>query len=205
MQLKRKVDPMYKNYFGIETPIVYLEDLKIPKKIEERFKRSWKRFFKKAEPMVSEFRGERFDAFFRQLKKDGCDERYNRRISIRFINPVVGYGVFAKEDIPPYSTLCQYTGLLMIDDEIDPDHDSTFSFTNYKTFSIDAAKHGNWARFMNHCAEGEKKNNAIPWEHYLEEGPRIVFTSGQHGIKKGKQILYSYGDDYWVDKKCVKF
>lgn len=196
---------MYKKYFGIETPIVYLEDIKVQKKIEDRFKRSWKRFFKKSEPMVSEFRGERFDSFFRQLKKDGCDERYNRRVSIRFVNPVVGYGVFAKEDIPPYSTLCQYTGLLMLDDEIDPDHDSTFSFTDYKTFSIDAAKYGNWARFMNHCAEGEAKNNVIPWEHYLEEGPRIVFTSGQHGVKKGAQILYSYGDDYWADKRCIKF
>ena len=48
MQLKRKVDPMYKKYFGIETPIVYLEEIKVQKKAEERFKRSWKRFFKKA-------------------------------------------------------------------------------------------------------------------------------------------------------------
>lgn len=196
---------MYKKYFGIETPIVYLEDVKVRKKDEERFKRSWKRFYNKAEPIISDFRADRFDAFFRQLERDGTDERYNRRVSIRFINPVVGYGVFAKEDIPPYSTLCQYTGLLMLDDEINPDHDSTFSFTDYKSFSIDAAKHGNWARFMNHCAEGEMKNNAIPWEHYLERGPRIVFTSGPYGIKKGEQILYSYGDDYWVDKKCVQF
>ena len=204
MSLKRKVDPMFKKYFGIETPIVYLEDIKVQKKVEERFARSWKRFYKKAEPIISDFRIERFDAFFRQLERDGSDERYNRRVSIRFINSVVGYGVFAKENIPPYSTLIQYTGLLMLDDEINPDHDSTFSFTDYKAYSIDAAKHGNWARFMNHCGEGEKGNNAIPWEHYTEEGPRIVFTSGPRGIKKGQQILYSYGDDYWTEKKCLK-
>jgi hypothetical protein len=204
MSLKKKMDPMFKKYFGIETLIIYLEEVKVPKKIEERFNRSWKRFYKKAEPIISDFRIERFNAFFRQLEKDGTDERYNRRISIRFINPVVGYGVFAKENIPPYSTLVQYTGLLMLDDEINPDHDSTFSFTNYKTYSIDAAKHGNWARFMNHCSEGKKGNNAIPWEHYTEKGPRIVFTSGQYGIKRGDQILYSYGDDYWTEKKCLK-
>lgn len=204
MSQKRKVDPMFKKYFGIETPIIYLEDVKVQKKIEDRFNRSWKRFYKKAEPIISDFRIERFNAFFRQLEKDGTDERYNRRISIRFINPVVGYGVFAKENIPPYSTLVQYTGVLMLDEDINVDHDSTFSFTDYKTFSIDAAKHGNWARFMNHCAEGEKGNNAIPWEHYTEKGPRIVFTSGQRGIKRGEQILYSYGDDYWTEKKCLK-
>ncbi len=196
---------MFKKYFGIETPIVYLEDVKVQKKIEDRFNRSWKRFYKKAEPIISDFRIERFDAFFRQLERDGSDERYNKRVSIRFINPVVGYGVFAKENIPPYSTLVQYTGLLMLDDEINVDHDSTFSFTDYKTYSIDAAKHGNWARFMNHCVEGQPKNNAIPWEHYTEKGPRIVFTSGPRGIKKGEQILYSYGDDYWTEKKCVDF
>ena len=77
------------------------------------------------------------------------------------------------------------------------------SFTDYKTFSIDAAHNGNWARFMNHAEETSSKNNAIPWEHYLEEGPRIVFTSGARGIKKGEQILYSYGDEYWNEKKCV--
>ena len=200
MSLKRKVDPMFKKYFGIETPIVYLEDIKVQKKIENRFNRSWKRFYKKSEPIISDFRIERFDAFFRQLERDGSDERYNRRVSIRFINPVVGYGVFAKENIPPYSTLVQYTGLLMLDDEINVDHDSTFSFTDYKTYSIDAAKHGNWARFMNHCVEGEKGNNAILWEHYTEKAPRIVFTSGPQGIKRGQQILYSYGDDYWTEK-----
>lgn len=202
--IKKKMDLMFKKYFGIETPIVYLQDVEVQKKIENRFNASWKRFYKKAEPIISDLRVERFDAFFRQLEKDGCDDRYNRRVTIRFINPVVGYGVFAREDIPPYSTLIHYTGILMLDNEIDPDHDSTFSFTNYKTYSIDAAKHGNWARFMNHCPEREEKNNAIPWEHYTEKGPRIVFTSGVRGIKKGKQILYSYGDDYWAEKKSIK-
>ena len=197
---------MFKKYFGIDMPIIYLSDVKVQKKIEKRFERSWTRFYNKAEPLLSEAREERFEAFFRQLEKDGCDERYTRRVTIRFINPLVGYGVFAKEDIPPYSTLNHYAGLLMLDEEIDPDHDSTFSFTEYKTFSIDAMKHGNWCRFMNHCPEKEPKNNAIPWEYYHETGPKIVFTSGAKGIKKGKQILYSYGDDYWTEKeqRCVK-
>lgn len=205
MMRKKKVDPMFKKYFGIETPISYLSDIKVQKKVEKRFERSWKRFLNKAEPIISESREERFDAFFRQIERDGCDERFTRRVNIRFINPVVGYGVFAKEDIPPYSTLNHYTGLLMLDDDVNPDHDSTFSFTDYKTFSIDAMKHGNWCRFMNHCAERESNNNAIPWEYYHESGPKIVFSSGSKGIKKGKQILYSYGDDYWSEKekRCV--
>ena len=141
---------MFKKYFGIDTPIIYLSDVKVQKKIEKRFERSWTRFYNKAEPLLSEAREERFEAFFRQLEKDGCDERYTRRVTIRFINPLVGYGVFAKEDIPTYSTLNHYAGLLMLDEEIDPDDDSTFSFTDYKTSSIDAMKNDNWCSFLCH-------------------------------------------------------
>lgn len=202
----RRIDPIFKKKFGIKTPIVYLEDIKVDKKIEPRFRRAWKRFYNKAKPLVSDTRQERFDAYFRQLERDGCDDRYCSRVSIRFINPVVGYGVFAKEDIPPYSTLHLYSGVLMLDDEIDPDHDSTFSFTDLKNYSIDAMKAGNWTRFMNHSDESDPTNNVIPWEYYREDGPRIVFTSGNYGIKKGEQLLYSYGESYWEEKgKFVTF
>lgn len=196
-----KIDPLFKKYFGIETSIVYLTDVKVQKKIEKSFKRSWSRFYPRALPIISDYRIDRFDAFFRQLERDGTDERYTRRVAIRFINKVVGYGVFAKEDIPPYSTLTHYAGILMLDKEINVNHDSTFSFSDYKAFSIDGAKQGNWARFMNHCPEKERGNNVIPWEHYIEKGPRIVFTAGAHGIKRGRQLLYSYGDEYWKDKQ----
>ena len=130
MRKNERVNPMFKKLFGIDTPIIYLNDIKVQKKVEKRFQRSWTRFYNKAESLISESREERFDSFFRQLEKDGSDERYSRRIAIRFINPLVGYGVFAKEDIPPYSTLNHYAGLLILDEDINPKHDSTFSFTD---------------------------------------------------------------------------
>ena len=202
-QNRQPIDPIFKRNFGIKTPIVYLQDLELPQIEKEHFNRSWKKFYKKAKSPLSDSRLSRFEAFFRQLEKDGSDERYSRRIEIRFIDHLVGYGVFAKEPIPPYSTLCHYTGVFKLDHEIDPDHDSTFSFTEYKTYSIDAAEKGNWARFMNHAGEKESVNNAIPWEYYHEKGPRIVFTSGPRGIKRGAQILYSYGDEYWEQKESI--
>jgi len=201
--LRKGYDVIFKERFGIKTPIQYLEDIEIDKKAVDRFKRSWKRFLPKAKPIISEYRGERLDAFFRQLEADGTDERYCRRVTIRYISPKVGYGVFATEDIPPYSTLHHYAGVLMLDDDINPDHDSTFSFTDYKTFSIDAMEKGNWTRFMNHGSELLPTTNVIPWEHYISEGPRVVFTTGRFGVKKGEQLLYSYGDDYWTERKFV--
>lgn len=195
----------FQQRFGIKTKIEYLEDVKVDQKSFDRFKKSWRRFYNKGELIISEHREQRCEAFFRQMERDGSDKRYCQRIAIRFINPVVGYGVFAKENIPPYSTLGHYAGVLMHDDDINPDHDSTFSFTDYKTYSIDAMRKGNWTRYMNHSPEGDPKTNVIPWEHYRPEGPRIVFTSGQRGIKKGEQLLYSYGDEYWESRKFLSF
>ncbi len=202
----KRVDPDFKKKFGVKTPIYYLQDVSVDKEVAEKFQRAWKRFRKKADPIVSKTREKQFDAFFRQLKKDGTDDRYCKRVTIRHISSKVGSGVFATEDIPPYSTLHHYAGVLMWDDEINPDHDSTFSFSDLKNYSIDAMKSGNWTRFMNHSDEGSETNNVIPWEYYSEEGPRIVFTSGAHGIKKGEQLLYSYGESYWEEKgKFVRF
>ncbi|MEM7175631.1 MAG: SET domain-containing protein-lysine N-methyltransferase [Chlamydiota bacterium] len=196
------IDAVFKYRFNICTPIRYLSDLQIDQSIEKRFWRSWKRFYQRSEPLISDYRQERFEAFFRQLERDGSDERYCRRIEIRFINPKVGFGVFAKEFIPPYSTLNHYAGILMLDREIKSNHDSTFSFTDLKNYSIDAMKAGNWTRFINHGNEKNPKTNAIPWETYLENiGPRIVLTAGPHGIKPREQILYSYGDSYWEGKR----
>lgn len=193
----------FERRFKIKTDIEYLEDLEVEPKSERGFKRSWNRFFPRAKSIISPYRADRFDAFFHQLTVDGTDERYCRRVVIKDVGKGVGFGVFALKEIPPYSTLHHYTGVLTFEENLDPDHDSTFSFTDYRTYSIDAMKKGNWTRFMNHSAEGDTHTNVIPWEHYLPEGPRVVFTSGRHGIKRGKQLLYSYGDEYWMNKEFV--
>jgi len=194
---KRDIDPSFKKYFKIETEIVYLSNVQVQERVEARFERSWRRFYNKATHTISESRQEQFARFFRRLERDGCDERFTRRVDICFINPVIGYGVFAKENIPPYSTLNHYAGVLMLSRDIETSHNSTFSFNDFKAFSIDAMKHGNWCRFMNHCPEKQPNNNTISWEYYHNSGPKIVFTSGSRGIKRGEQLLYSYGDNYW--------
>jgi SET domain-containing protein len=201
---KERIDPTFKRKFGIQTSIVYLKNSYVEEGLEKRFAAAWKRFYKKSETLVSDYRTQRFYAFFRQLGREKGDDRYTKKVAIRFIDPKVGYGVFAKENIPPYSTLHHYTGIFRLDRKISVRHDSTFSFNKFSLFSIDAMKAGNWTRFMNHSDEKNPKTNVIAWELYLEEGPRIVFTSGSHGIKKGAQLLYSYGEIYWKTKNFVK-
>ncbi len=194
-----KQDPTYKERFGISTPIRYVPDVIIDPKAEKSYKRAWKKFTDENEPAGGAYRLRRFNAFLKRIEKLGDDLPYTKRVAIRYISKTVGYGVFAKVHIPPYSILNLYGGILKRDEDISSNNDSTFMFTEFAKFSIDAQKAGNWARFMNHSPEEDKKTNVLAWEHYSEWGPRIIFTACNHGIKKGAQLLYSYGDSYWEE------
>ena len=149
-------------------------------------------------------RRKRFDNLLKKVEKLGDDLPYTTRFEIRYISKKVGYGVFAKERIAPYSILNSYAGLLRPDKAIAMNNDSTFMFSDFESFSIDAGKQGNWCRFMNHSPIGDPKTNVVAWEHYSDWGPRIIFTASHKGIKKGAQLLYSYGESYWEDDRFIK-
>jgi len=194
-----KEDPIFKERFGISTPIKYLPNLVVDPKWSEQYKKAWKKFQDETEPCGSALRRKRFDHLLRKIEKLGDDLPYCKRVEIRYINEDVGYGVFAKENIPAYSILNHYAGILKLDKKIPSSNDSTFMFSDFEKFSIDAHSAGNWGRFMNHSPEKNKKTNVLAWEHYSDWGPRIIFTACRHGIKKGDQLLYSYGDSYWEE------
>lgn len=198
-----KEDPTYKKRFGISTPIRYMYNVEIEPQWEKSYKRAWKKFLNEYELCGSLYRRKKFDNFLKKIEKLDDDEPWTKRIAIRHINKKVGWGVFAKENIPGYSILNHYAGLLRPDKAIDVNNDSTFMFSDFTAFSLDAKKQGNWCRFMNHSPIGDPKTNVLAWEHYSEWGPRIIFTACRHGIKKGDQLLYSYGDSYWEDNKFL--
>ena len=192
-----KEDPIYKQRFGISTPIKYLTDVVVEPKWEKSYKRAWKKFLDENEPAGSEARRKKFDRLLETIEELGDDLPFTTRIEIRHISKTVGYGVFAKEKIPPYSLLNHYAGFMRPDKAIAINNDSTFMFSEFPSFSLDAAKQGNWCRFMNHSPPRHPHTNVVAWEHYSKWGPRILFTAGHKGIKKGDQLLYSYGDQYW--------
>jgi len=192
-------DPTYYKIFKIKTKIRYTPDVIVYPKHKASFQKDWKKFYRPKKNTAGKTRQKQFQAFFDRLKKVGNEEKYCERISIRFISPKVGYGVFAKVNIAPYSILNHYTGVLKKDASIGFSSKSTFSFPEFPKYSIDGQKVGNWCRFMNHANKG----NVVPWEYYLPEGPRIIFTASSKGIKKGEQLCYSYGDDYWDEEDKV--
>ena len=189
------MDDLFYERFGIETTIKYCHDVILEKGLGKLFYGKWNPFFSKNHSPCPEYREKSFLSFFRRLEKNGDDILYCNRVFIRYIDSTFGYGVFASEDIAPYSILNHYAGQFRLDKEIEESHDSVFSFNDFGGFSIDGSKMGNWTRFINH---GEAdSNNVISWEVYLPQGPRIIFTSSHRGILKGEQLLYHYGDQYW--------
>lgn len=194
-----KYDPIFFKRFGIQTPIVYVNDLILEDGLEKKFRRDWSAFYKKNKKRILNWREKRFQGLLNKIRKTGTDEDYCKRIKIRYIKHDIGYGVFAKEDVPPNALLNHYAGILRLDDTIQDGNDSVFSFEDFSSFSIDAIKAGNWTRFMNHT--DEKESNVAAWEHYSEEGPRIIFTAKSKGIEKGDQLLYSYGEEYWKEEE----
>ncbi|MCH9616726.1 MAG: hypothetical protein SP4CHLAM5_02610 [Chlamydiia bacterium] len=193
----------FKERFKVKPPVKYIEKESVSKTHLADYQRVYAKFFKKFTPNLSKTRTKQFTAYFNKLAKAGNDLAYCKRVSLKYISKQVGYGVFAKEDIPPYSVLCHYVGVVIPTKNLKAAHDSTFSFEHFPKYSIDAMNKGNWARFMNHSDLGTKANNVTVWEYYSEDGPKIVFTSGSKGIKKGAQLLYSYGEEYWEDRKAL--
>jgi len=192
-----KSDPIFKERFGISTPIIYSHDVIVDPKWKAQYNKAWKKFRKEFDLCGSVRRHQRFDKLLKRIEELGDDLPFTKMVDIRFINKDVGYGVFAKQYIPPYTLLNHYGGILKNEKAIAENNDSTFMFSNFPDYSIDAAKVGNWCRFMNHSETG---TNVIAWEHYSDWGPRILFTSGRKGIRKGQQLLYSYGDSYWDEE-----
>ncbi|MCH9704170.1 MAG: SET domain-containing protein-lysine N-methyltransferase [Chlamydiae bacterium] len=106
-------------------------------------------------------------------------------------------GLFAAADIPKGAVIGHYSGKLMRMSAVNTASDYIFSFSEapYRNWAIDGEKIGNYMRFINHSS----KINIEPVELYYGGLPRIVFVA-KRKIKKGEQLYYSYGPEYWKVK-----
>jgi hypothetical protein len=130
-------------------------------------------------------------------QSDQCGEdQYARQIEIRYLNKKLGRGVFAKKTIEP-GVVGIYAGELKKMGRY-PKSRYLFSFTarKLKDVIIDGEKKGNWTIFMNHNPSRSKATNIRVEEYFYKGLPYIVFYAPKR-IKKGRQLLYDYGESYW--------
>ena len=108
-------------------------------------------------------------------------------------------GLFAAKKIPPRSHIVDYAGEVHCDDRPGSDYDlSLYRDASGLSAGIDALLVGNEARFVNDYRGIKLKPNAVFEERRTTAGElRMSVWSGNDPIKKGDEILVSYGKGWW--------
>lgn len=118
-------------------------------------------------------------------------------LTIAWINDAIGYGVFTNRPIPMNTFIGEYTGILR------KRHffgrwknlycfDYNIGEGRRSSFVIDAEKHSNHTRFINHSYRA----NLEPVSIYCD-GLVHVILYAREAIEAGEQLCYDYGKDYW--------
>ena len=131
-------------------------------------------------------------AMYREERKRGP---FNDLV-IRFMNPLVGYGVYTLSTIPSDTYIGEYLGVVRKRKwRADRSNDYIFGYVigSYDTpFVIDAKEQGNFTRFVNHSFT---PNLTSKWM-IIDGISHIIFFSNRK-IEPGEQLTYDYGPYFW--------
>ena len=122
-------------------------------------------------------------------------------VSIRYIDSVVNYGVFAEEEIFKGQFLGEYTGIIRKRKRSsDKKNDYCFQYSIgnwiFNPYIIDAKNEGNMTRYMNHCTNP----NVESLGGFANGLMHIIFIA-EKKIGKGEQLRYHYGERFWKKRK----
>lgn len=122
-----------------------------------------------------------------------------RRIDSPSLPAYGQYGLFAATKIPSRTHIIDYIGEVHSDDRPDSDYDlSLYRSQDGINVGIDASAMGNEARFINDFRGIKDKPNAIFTDRRDGSGElRMSILSGSEVIRKGEEILVSYGKSWW--------
>lgn len=141
------------------------------------------------------------------------DQNYEAAMYVKWINGKVGYGAYAEQEIKKGDMVTEYTGIVEEDSPFDEDN---LYLWNYPTvmyqnipgkkrrkkimFCVNAEKHGNFARFINHSL---RKYQNVGIQIVPRKDQWHVIYVAKRDIKKDEQLLTYYGTEYWRDRKIV--
>lgn len=126
------------------------------------------------------------------------------KVMIKWIDDILGYGLFADEDLAADTYIGEYTGKVKKVNPFVPDLNGycfnyPMSWFSLNQYVIDAQDEGNVTRFINHSVIPNLKPFCIVHNKLLYQ----VFFA-KHKIKKGTQLTWNYGEDYWRYRKMVR-
>lgn len=108
-------------------------------------------------------------------------------------------GLFTCKKIAPRTHILDYVGEVHCDDRPESDYDlSLYHAPGGVNVGVDASKMGNAARFTNDYRGVRQKPNALFEERRTPSGELCMsIWSGSESIRKGEEILVSYGKGFW--------
>lgn len=174
------------DHFQIEylTTFIFLDPL-IIEKIQRRCERKLKKTKHK-----------KFNDWTLSLFGNDLKEQKEIPFIVKKVNPLIGYGVFAKKKIAPLTFIGEYTGFIRKRKWFKDSHnDYVFGYVvgpDDTPWVIDADKGGNFTRFINHSYT---PNITSRW--IIHEGMGHILFFANKAIEEGEQITYDYGPYYW--------
>lgn len=123
-------------------------------------------------------------------------------LSIRWIDPSIGYGLFAKKYFPRGVYIGEYTGRVRAYLPLYTKRgDYSWLYLPPGTFFplylfVDAGEYGNFTRFINHAEISNLESILVPHGSY----PRILLLTKRE-IAPEEQLTLNYGDKYWQSRK----
>ena len=118
---------------------------------------------------------------------------------LSWINPILGWGIFAKSVIPAQTYIGCYTGEIKrrkFWKRKGNDYCFDYAAGDFKTpFLIDAEKKGGMVRFINHSDEPNLETIPV-----FVGGMLHIILMTTEVVAKGSQLTYDYGEDYWTNR-----
>ncbi len=122
---------------------------------------------------------------------------YIPNVSVHFVHPSIGHGLFAEELIKKGQYVGEYTGVVRRNDRryFEPINNYCYEYPVPddigRNFVIDAT-HGCLTRFINHSSKPNLKPIHVYWKGFYH----LIFLALKE-IKPGVQLSYDYGEPYW--------
>lgn len=148
----------------------------------------------------------RFNLFGDEMKRKGTlyrEELFKEitlPLSVRFIDAVIGYGLFTEKTLYEGEFIGEYAGMVMKLD-LSSKLDTTYllhyptRFFSLDMYVIDASRVSNLNRFINHS----NIPNLRP-EFLLDRGLLHIGLFANRPIKPDEQLTINYGKDYWLER-----
>lgn len=124
-------------------------------------------------------------------------------VAVIWIDDVMGYGLFAEEDLAEGSFIGEYTGRVRRLYRRQADQNAyclqyPTRWWSWKYMAVDALHEGNLTRFMNHSDTPNVEPLCVVDRGLLHQ----IFVA-KHPIKKGAQLTFNYGADFWAHRQKI--